>query len=342
MEPFSGAFTIDVRRLRVLRELRQRGTVGATAQALSLTPSAISQQLSALSREVGAPLLAPQGRGVRLTPQAQILLEHAAAVDAQLERARADLAAFEEGTVGRVAIGAFATAISGLVAPALQALRRELPRLDVSVRELEVPEAFSLLDRGDLDVVITVDYRGGPPRSDGRYARRELLDDHLLVALPARHRLASRRSVELLALSAERWIVGGTRGPCQEAGLSACAAAGFTPDVAHRVDDWSALLRLVAAGCGVGLVPLLALAGRRPDGVALRRPSGPQRPCRHLYAAVRAGAEGSPCLVPVLAALEAAVRARLDGALPRRGAQPEGRAAGPLPATAAGGRRAGR
>ena len=73
MEPFRSTFTIDVRRLRVLRELHQRGTVGATAKALALTPSAISQQLSSLSREVGVPLLEPQGRGVRLTTQARIL-----------------------------------------------------------------------------------------------------------------------------------------------------------------------------------------------------------------------------------------------------------------------------
>src|SRR5512140_1977037 len=99
MAPLSSAFTIDVRRLRVLRELQQRGTVGATAKALHLTPSAISQQLSALSREIGVPLLAPQGRGVRLTKQAELLLEHAIAIDVQLERARADLAAFDEGQV---------------------------------------------------------------------------------------------------------------------------------------------------------------------------------------------------------------------------------------------------
>jgi len=330
MESFSGAFTIDIRRLRVLRELRQRGTVAATARALALTPSAISQQLSALSRELGVPLLAPQGRGVRLTPQAQILLDHAAAVDAQLERARADLAAFEEGAVGRLSVGAIGTAISGLVAPALESLRQHRPRLSISVEELDPPESFSLLDRGDLDAVVAVDYRGGPTRGDGRYSRRELMDDYLVVALPARHPLAGRRRVDLLALAGERWIVGAARGHCREVGLAACAAAGFTPDIAHRVDDWNALLRLVAAGSGVGLVPLLALAGRRPDGVVLRQPAGPQRPCRHLYAAVRAGAERSPSLLPLLAALQEAARARMEGsaALSRPAGPPAGRRAG--------------
>ena len=320
MEPFRNTFTVDVRRLRVLRELRQRGTIGATAKALALTPSAISQQLASLSREVGVPLLAPQGRGVRLTPQAQILLEHGAAVDAQLERARADLAAFEEGQVGRVAVGAFATVIAGLIAPALQRLRRERPRLAVSAQEVDAPECFSALDRGDLDLVVTVDYRSGPPRGDRRYWRQDLLDDHLLVALPEGHPLAARRAIDLLALADEQWVVGGTRGPCQEAVLGACAAAGFTPDAVHRVDDWNALLALVAAGCGVGLIPMLALTGPGPEGVALRPPAGPLRPCRHLYAAMRAGSERSPCIVPVLAALDAAARAwaRPPGAPPRR------------------------
>ncbi len=329
MESFTNTFTIDIRRLRVLRELRLRKTVGATAKALGLTPSAISQQISALSRDVGVPLLTPQGRRVRLTQQAELLLEHASAIDVQLERARADLAAFEEGRVGRVALGAFASAIAGLVAPALERLRRERPRVRVSIREIGA-EGFPLLDRGELDLVVTVDHRGGPPRGDRRYARRELLDDHLLVALPQDHPLATRPAVDLFALAGEPWIVGGTAGPCQDAGLAACAAAGFTPDVVHGVDDWGALLRLVAAGCGVGLVPELAVAVP-PAGVALRPPAGPHRPCRHLYAAVRAGAESSPCIEPVLAALVEAAQACT--ALPTRGpagarrrAAPRGRA----------------
>src|ERR671910_15879 len=118
MEPLSRNFTIDLRRLRVLRELDQRGTVAATAAALHLTPSAVSQQLAALARELGVPLLERRGRGVRLTGQARLLLEHAGAVQAQLERARADLAAWDQGELGFVTVSGFSTAITGLVAPA--------------------------------------------------------------------------------------------------------------------------------------------------------------------------------------------------------------------------------
>jgi DNA-binding transcriptional LysR family regulator len=98
-----------------------------------------------------------------------------------------------------------------------------------------------------------------------------------------------------------------------EIGLSACAAAGFTPDVAHHVDDHGAFLQLVAAGCGVGLVPSLAVSGDVPDGVVLRPPAEPHRPCRHVYAAIRAGAERSPVIGPVVAALVAVARRRSAG-----------------------------
>jgi len=308
MEPFSDGLTIDVRRLRVLRELRQRGTVGATAAALNLTPSAISQQLAALSRETGVPLLAPQGRRVRLTPQALLLLDHAVAIEAQMERARADLAAFRRGDVGRVSLGAFATAVTGIVAPALERLRRERPGLALSVVETEAPECFTLLDAGELDLVITVDHQHGPSRGDPRYRRVELLDDPLLAALPAGHPLAAAAQVPLQALAQEPWIIGAMHGPCREVAMAACAGSGFTPAAAHRANDWGAVFALVAAGCGVALVPSMAVGAGVPPGVVLRVPAGPHAPGRHLYAAVRAGAERHPSLAPVLAALEAASR----------------------------------
>src|ERR1700759_3150666 len=112
MEPISRDFTIDRRRLRVLRELDQRGTVAATATALHLTPSAVSQQLAGLSREGGAQLLEKHGRGVRLTGQARVLLAHAALVQEQLELARADLAAGRVGDIGEVRVASLSTAIS--------------------------------------------------------------------------------------------------------------------------------------------------------------------------------------------------------------------------------------
>src|SRR5450755_1806427 len=123
MSTYSKDFTIDPRRLRVLREVGQRGTVTSAASGLHLTPSAVSQQIAALSRELGVPLLEKTGRGVRLTGQARLILTHATVVQAQFELARADLAAFADGRTGQVSVAGFATAIGGIISTAMRQLR---------------------------------------------------------------------------------------------------------------------------------------------------------------------------------------------------------------------------
>lgn len=291
---------VDVRRLRVLRELADQHTITATAAALHLTPSAVSQQIATLSREAGVPLLSRSGRGVQLTSQARLLLDHAAVIHAQLERARADLAAYADGRTGHVSIGAFATAISGLAAPAVARLRRLRPELSVRVVQTQAPDCFTRLDTGDLDIIITVDWRNAPHHTDPRYTRRNLLTDPLLLAVPADHALASQPTLNLAQLADQPWIAGAPGGPCVEVSLAACAAHGFNPDVRHLTDDWNATLGLVAAGAGVALVPNLAV--RPTPGVVLRQ-FGPNGPARRIFAALRAGSEQSPLLIPVLAAL---------------------------------------
>ena len=298
-------FTIDLGQLRALRAVREHGTVTAAAAAIHLTPSAVSQQIAALSRAVGAPLLARQGRRVRLTAQAGVLLEHGDRLHSQLERARADLAALADGSAGRVAVGAFASAISGLVAPALDQLRTTRPRLLVTVREMQAPQCFVDLDRGDLDVAVTVEWADGPHRDDPRYIRHHLLRDPLDMALPAAHPLAARTApLRLDDLATEVWVAGQRGGPCVEVAIGACATAGFSPRIQHVTEDWHAVLALVRAGAGVALVPRLGLP-RHPDGIAVRS-LGPQGPARHIFAATRAGSEGSALLAPVLAALAGA------------------------------------
>ncbi|MGO9079731.1 MAG: LysR family transcriptional regulator [Streptosporangiaceae bacterium] len=300
MEPVSRDYIIDVRRLRVLQELRDRGTIAATAEALHLTPSAVSQQIAKLSREIRAPLLTRQGRRVRLTEQAHLLLAHAVLIGRQMERARADLAAHRAGEAGTLALGAFASAITALVAPMLTALAEQRPRICVTVHESEAPGCFTQLDSGALDVAITVDYRGGPASTDARYHRVDLHFDPLVVAVPDSHPVAEREIADLRELSCTTWVTGADRGPCAEISFAACAMAGFTPDIRHRVNDWAAALALVATGTGIALVPRLAVPASAP-GVTLR----PLMPStgRTIYAAVRAGSQDSPTVAAVLDSL---------------------------------------
>lgn len=294
-------FTVDVRRLAVLEQLRQHGTVAATAAALHLTPSAVSQQLAALAREMGVPLVSRHGRTVRLTPEAELLLDHASAIRGQLEQVRADLAAHAGGRSGHVRVGTFATAIGAILGPAMNALRADAPRLRLHITEVDPPESVARLDTGELDVVVTIEYLGGPTRTDSRYHRVPLLADPLDVLLPADNPLAARPGpLRLADLADQPWVCGGGGTPCGQITLSACAAAGFVPDVRHFAQNWTAALALVAAGCGVELVPRLAL-DHVPAGSVSRRLEA--APARHIYAATRSGAEDVPHIRGVLDAL---------------------------------------
>ncbi|WP_415950396.1 LysR family transcriptional regulator [Streptomyces sp. KLOTTS4A1] len=294
----------DFRKLQILRTLSEHGTVTATAQVLLMTPSAVSQQLTNLAKQVGVPLLEAQGRRVRLTDAAHLLLRHADAVFARLERAEADLARYTSGEAGEVRIGAFSTAVPALVVPAVRRLREAAPGLDVRVREAEAAEAYELLAAGEVDLALSLAAHA-PTARDPRYTRIPLLTDPLDVALPRDHRLAERKSVRLAELSGEPWIFGGS-GPWSEITTTACEAAGFVPEQAHSAAGWTAILAMVSAGMGVALVPRMAVA---PAQGVVRVGIGGDRPRRHVVAAVRNGAESRPALARVLDALrEAAAR----------------------------------
>lgn len=308
MDPLSPAFTIDLRRLTVLRELQRRGSVARTAEALHLTPSAVSQQLTALARDLGVPLTERDGRGVRLTGQARVLLAHADTIAAQLERARADLAAYGDGGRGTVTVGCFSSGILGLLPAALRALRERLPRVRVDVVEAEPPDLFTALDAGQVDVAVAVDFAAAPPHTDRRYTREDLLTDVLDVALPPGHRLADRGAVPLRELAMDTWIVGAASSCCGAVTRSVCAAAGFTPEIRHDVNDWAALAGLVEAGQGVALVPRLVRSLYAHRTLALRPAEGPP-PSRNVFAAVRAGAENDP----VVTAVREELRRAADG-----------------------------
>ncbi|MEV5607202.1 LysR family transcriptional regulator [Streptomyces sp. NPDC052225] len=303
-----GGFTLDPRRLAVLRELRRRGTLAATAEALHLTPSAVSQQIAALAREAGAPLTERAGRGVRLTGQARILLDHADRIAAQLERARTDLAAYEQGARGTITIGAFSSGILGLLPATLRTLAEQLPEVEVRVVEAQPPDVFTALDAGQIDLVVAVDFAATPPHTDRRYTRTDLLTDILDLALPPGHPLAATPAPALRDLATERWIVGDAASCCGAVTRSVCAAAGFTPDIRHEIDDWASVAALVGAGAGVALMPRLVQEILQRRELPLRTLAAPgcASPSRNVFAAVRAGAEANPVLTEVVAALRQA------------------------------------
>ena len=295
---------IDARRLRVLREVAEQGTVAAAADALHLTPSAVSQQLAALEREVGQPVVERNGRGVRLTGAAEVLVGHANVVLAQLEAAAADVAAYADGLVGTVRIAGFATGIAELVAPAAGALRASHPRLALAISEQEAPDCFRAVSRGDTDIALSMASRLAPPADDARYERLALRTDPLDAVLPAGHRLAAHAAVALGDLAEEPFVGPPDDTSCHDVTVNGCAAAGFTPAFAHRSLDYHAMMALVGAGLGVALVPRLGQA-IVPASVVIRPLRAPV-PARHVFAATRAGADRRPTVAAVLDALAAA------------------------------------
>ncbi|MFF0464384.1 LysR family transcriptional regulator [Streptomyces mexicanus] len=288
----------EIRKLRILRTLREKGTVTATAEALRMTPSAVSQQLTNLSAQLGVELLQAHGRRVRLTDAARLVLRHAEAVFEQLERADAELTAYLRGEAGEVRVGAFSTAVPALVVPAVRALRATHPGVSVRVREAEAGEAYDLLACGEVDLALSLAAHA-PGAADPAFTRVPLLADPLDVALPPDHPLAAAAGLRLADLAAEAWIFGGS-GPWSDITRAACEAAGFSPHQGHSAAGWTAILAMVEAGMGVALVPRTAAVRR--DGVVMRELST-DRPRRHVVAAVRRGARDAPAVARMLDAL---------------------------------------
>ena len=305
---------IDARRLRTLRAVADHRTVTAAAAALYLTPSAVSQQLAALEQETGHHLLARDGRGVRLTAAGEILLGHADAVLAQLERAEADLAAYSEGVAGEVTVAAFATGIALVLAPAITELGGTAPGLRLKVLDAEGDASLPMLLDGRADLAVAVEYRGAPRADDRRLTRVPLYAEPFRAVLPLGHPLAAGEGpVEMAALAAEPWIGPYPGNPCHDVVLLACEHAGFQPRLVHSSDDFRAVVALASAGAGVALVPRSALRGTDLSAVAVRAVDS-ELATRRVFAAVRAGAERHPLIAPVLDALTVVAARRPTGA----------------------------
>ena len=298
---------LDVRRLRLLRDLAHLGTIAAVAEAHSYTPSAVSQQLAVLERESGVPLLRRTGRRVTLTSAGKVLVRHAETILAELERASAALTAARTGLSGPLRIGAFPTAVRTLLPDALVALGREHPGLELMVSEMDpalVPDAVR--DRR-LDVGLMHDYDVAPVQPDRTLDAVPLLDETVYLAVPAAAGPAGGDPVRAARDAA--WIVGTPGTLCHTVALRLCETAGFTPQVRHYADDFATVLALVAAGQGVSLVPQLA-AARPPADVRLV-PLPTRRRTRIGY---RRGAADHPAVAAAVGAIRTSARVYLDRA----------------------------
>ncbi|GAB2565566.1 LysR substrate-binding domain-containing protein [Nocardia heshunensis] len=290
---------LDVRRLRLLRELAHRGTIAAVADALTYTPSAVSQQLTALEREAGVPLLERTGRSVTLTPAALCLVEHTETILAVLEQATAELASARTELTGTLRIGAFPTAVHTILSPALVTLSRAHPLLELLVTELDPAAAPAALRADTLDIALLQEY------DYVRLTPEPGLDTEPLFEETVH--LATLTGSKPLATHADSpWIAGTPGTLCHEMTVRACLATGFTPRIRHHADDFATVLALVAAGQGVALVPDLG-AVSIPAGVVLT----PLPTRRRTHLAYRRGTGEHPVISAARTALHTAATAHL-------------------------------
>lgn len=309
---------LDLKRLAMLREVDRRGSFAAAAEAMSFTPSAVSQQMAALGREMGVALFERTPQGMRLTESAQALVAHTEAVFARLAEAQGEIEAIAGGVGGRLRLGSFPTATVSFAAQAMQNFRELCPGVQLAFADGEPYESVARLKERELDLAVlfdfdhwtaATDYDGRAVCGDCEIECLALFDDPFRVVLPAGHPLARFESIEIAQLDGERVI--GSPATCSPWGTDLqhlCRTEQVAPEFEphYRTADFAALQAIVATGRGLTLVPELALSTPHPDTISRPLVGGP---VRHVSIASLAGIEPSPAcqvMVDVIVELTAA------------------------------------
>ena len=291
---------MDLRRLEMLLRLSRVGSMRAVADELGVTTSTVSQQIAALAREAGTPLLEPVGRRVRLTPAGQRLADHAVAILAAVDAALSDLDPTAE-PVGTVRVAGFATAIRRSLVPLVTDLSTSHPHVQLTIHEHEPLEALRVLSRDEVDLVLTYDYNLAPAPADATLETTPLWSVDWGLGVPAAD--AERHRATATPFDHYRdhgWIVNSRNTADEEVVRTLASIAGFTPAIAHRVDSLELVQDLIAARLGVGLLPLDQPTHSDVAVLPLHEPDVTLR----AYAAVRRGRAQWAPLALVLESLQ--------------------------------------
>jgi DNA-binding transcriptional LysR family regulator len=283
---------LNLSRLQVLCEVIARGSFSGAAEALSYTQSAVSQSIARLEAETGTTLVIRDRRGVRPTAAGSALVEHAELIFAQVEAAETELAAVLGVRAGRLRVASFPSAGATLMPLAVAHFRERHPEVALTLAEGEPEDIAPRLRAGEFDLALLFEFPGTRERPGLGLKSISLLEDPMYVALPAAHRLASKRALELPDLREQQWVQTSASSPCARHVVRSCLAAGFEPDVAFESDDYETIQGLVAAGVGVALIPRLALTRVRP-GIVVRA-LAPRSPARTVVAATMGGPGVAP------------------------------------------------
>jgi len=294
---------LNVSRLRVLRELAHRGSITAVAEALWLTPSAVSQQLAALERETGVQLVERAGRGVRLTNAGSVLAEHSERVFEALDEAASALRALQAEPAGRLRVASFPSVVRLVLPPVMARLRERFPALRLEVEGLEAEQSLEALRLGHTDVAVIDDLTWSAQRRHDGLRRTELFGTPLVVAFAAGGAWAARETVGWSDLHDVPQVSEPRTSAFARSIEDVCRRAGFEPQIDARVHDAGAMLALVEAGGMVAVLPELAVLGQ-PQAVEWR----PLTPTveRRLIAATRVGQDELPAVRELVEEVSAA------------------------------------
>ncbi|RKR15455.1 LysR family transcriptional regulator [Arthrobacter oryzae] len=297
---------LDVRRLRLLRELKIRGTLAEVAEALQYSPSSVSQQLALLEKEAGVELLRKTGRRVQLTPQAEVLVAHTSQLLETLEQAEADLAASLTTVTGTVRIAVFQSAALALMPGALTRMSASYPEVRVEMTQREPETALHETWARDFDLVIAEQYPGHAAPHYAELDRVALTSDAIRLAVPpsAPERAAIRTLADTAGLP---WVMEPRGAASRHWAEQACRSAGFEPDVRFETADLQAQIRLIESGNAVALMPDLVWTGRGTSAQLLNLPGDPHRT---VFTSVRRSSAKRPALLAareILAATAASI-----------------------------------
>ncbi|MEV6621621.1 LysR family transcriptional regulator [Amycolatopsis sp. NPDC051106] len=273
---------LDAHRLALLAEVAHAGSIAGAAQRLSFTPSAVSQQLGKLERDIGAPLLHRNPRGVTLTPAGEALLGHAETIVGELRTAERTVRALLGEEPAQLTVGTFASAGMTLVPAALAGFRRDHPAVALRLLDLEPPDGYGLVSSRDLDLLITHRYPGAPLPDPRGLTRTLLRSERFRLILPEGHPKARVRRLTLAALAGDDWISGSPGVPNRVCLEQLAGAAGVTLGVAYETRDYQVILALVEAGLGVAFVPESVLARMGPARIEVRD-AADARPVRDVF-----------------------------------------------------------
>lgn len=274
---------LDLKRLRVLREVAAQGSFSAAAESLYVSQSAVSQQIAALEAESGSKLLLRLRGGPVLTEAGELLVSHADAAICRLEQAERELAELSGLETGELRMISFPSASATLVSAAASEFSKLHPEIRLSLAEGDPEDSIPRLKRGGLDLAVVYDFELSPFEEDSDLELRPLLTEQMHVALYPDHPLAGQERIELCELDDDPWLCGTAAGSCRELTVRSCQRSGFQPDVAFESNDYNVIMSLVAAGMGVTLLPDLALA--RPSPGLVVREVAPEPPVRRVWAA---------------------------------------------------------